>query len=497
MIAAVEFDNITKVFGGTVALEGVSLAVGEGECHALMGENGAGKSTLGKVLAGIHQPDGGMVRVRGAGHTFASPREALLAGIGMVHQELAFCPDLSVAENLSLGRYPKRWGFLLDRKKLVSQARVLLRDVAPDIDPVARMRDLSVAQHQLVQIAGAIGTGASILVFDEPTSSLSEAEADRLFGQIERLRSIGVTVIFVSHRMSEVFQICDRISVLRDGRLVGTIPREKATQNSVIEMMIGRRLEEYFPQHLGKPAGEELLRVEDLSSEGKFREVSFSVHAGEIVGVAGLVGSGRSEVARALFGLDPRARGKIVLCGEDVSHRPLRRRMAAGMALVPEDRKRQGLALLLSCRLNFSLPLLDRIRWLGFLNRRAERRLLDTQFRKLNIRAESFESAVGSLSGGNQQKVVLGKWLARDARVLLLDEPTRGVDVGAKAAIHSLIDDLAAQGRGIVLISSELPEILNLSTRIHVMRAGRFVRELPRAGARQEHLLRLMSGLDE
>jgi len=492
----IEFNNICKSFGGTVALDNVSLSLERGEVHALMGENGAGKSTLGKVLAGLLRPDHGTVIVNGAPVRFPSPREAQLAGIGMVHQELAYCPDLTVAENLALGRYPRRWRVLLDRAAMVQHARRMLADIAPELDPSHSMRDLSVAQHQMVQIAAAVNSGATILIFDEPTSSLSEPEAQRLFRLIARLKEGGVTVLYVSHRMAEVFSLCDRISVLRDGRLVGTAMGREVDQNAIVRMMIGRQLEEYFPGHPGTPAGREVLRVDSLSSPGLFNDVSFTVHAGEILGIAGLVGSGRSQVAAAIFGLDPHARGSIRIDGRDVTRASVRSRMRAGIALVPEDRKRQGLALMLSCRVNFSLTLLDLLRRWIFLGLHTEHRMLTEAFRTLSIKAASFENPVSSLSGGNQQKVVLAKWLARAFSLLILDEPTRGVDVGAKAAIYAFIEDLARQGRAIILISSELPEVINLSTRILVMRAGGVVGEVQKRDATQESLMRMMSGLD-
>jgi len=490
----IQFEHITKTFGGTVALDDISMSFAKGECHALMGENGAGKSTLGKILAGIHSPDTGTIRFAGSSVRFSSPRDARTAGIGMVHQELAFCPDLTVAENLTLGCSPRRF-FFIDRRRLNEQAKSLLREIAPEVDPAVPMRSLSVAQVQLVQIAAAVGTGAHTLVFDEPTSSLSESETARLFSLIRRLRGKNVTIIYVSHRMSEVFEICERISVLRDGRIVGTVSRSAATRDMVIGMMIGRTIDEYFPAHLDAEPGEELLRVERFSSPRKFQNISFAVRSGEIVGIAGLVGSGRSELAQAVFGLDRGSRGRIVLQGADISRFSLRRRMKAGIALVPEDRKRQGLALLLSCRMNFSLTILDQLRRFLFLNRRAENERMNTFFGRLKIKMASPESPAGSLSGGNQQKIVLAKWLARNAKLLILDEPTRGVDVGAKAAIHAFIDGLAREGMGIVLISSELPEVLNLSTRILVMRGGTLVGEIPRREATQERLMLMMSGL--
>ena len=492
----IQFNNICKSFGGTVALDNVSLSLERGEVHALMGENGAGKSTLGRVLAGLLRPDHGTVLVDGAQVRFPSPREAQKAGIGMVHQELAYCPDLTVAENLTLGHYPHRWRVLLDRTAMVRRAREMLADIAPELNPSRVMRDLSVAQHQMVQIAAAVNSGATILVFDEPTSSLSEPEAHRLFDLITRLKERGVTILYVSHRMAEVFSLCDRISVLRDGRMVGTVVGREADQNAIVRMMIGRQIEEYFPGHRGSPTGREVLRVDSLSSPGAFHDVSFGVREGEILGIAGLVGSGRSEMAAAVFGLDPRARGSIRLDGRDISRSSVRARMRAGIALVPEDRKHQGLALMLSCRVNFSLTLPDLLRRWMFLRLPTEQTMLTEAFRKLSIKAASFESPVSSLSGGNQQKVVLAKWLGRRSSLLILDEPTRGVDVGAKVAIYALIEDLARQGRGIILISSELPEVINLSTRILVMRAGAIVGEVQKRDATQDRLMRMMSGLE-
>ena len=491
----VHIDNIAKTFGGTTALDGVSLTFAQGEVHALMGENGAGKSTLGKILAGIHQPDRGNITLRGRRVRFASPRDARRAGIAMVHQELACCPDLSVAENLALGRYPRRALAFVDHRAMRINADRLMSDIGARVDVQTPMRDLAVAAHQLTQVAAAVGSGAHILIFDEPTSALSEADSELLLTLIRRLRDRGVTIIYVSHRMPEVFALADRISVLRDGRVIGTLSREEATEDAVVKLMIGRRLNEYFPSHLDAELGPVVLQVDRLHSPGKFHDISLSVRAGEIVGLAGLVGAGRSELATALFGLDPSARGTILLGDADISRASVQSRMRAGLGFVPEDRKRQGLALQLSCRMNFSLPVLALLTRFGFMRRRKESAMLAKSFRDLDIKAPSFESPAGSLSGGNQQKIVLAKWLARSSRILLLDEPTRGVDVGAKAAIHGLITALAREGVAILLVSSELPEVLNLSHRIIVMREGRLAGEVPRTAASQNLLLRLMSGL--
>ena len=492
----IHFEHITKTFTGVTALNDVSLTIARGECHALMGENGAGKSTLGKVLAGIYRPDSGVIRIDGKEMTFRSPKDANKAGIGMVHQELAFCPDLSVAENLSMGQYPRRMGLLLNRRTMRRRARELLGRIGIDLDVNAPMRSLSTAQEQLVQIASAVGTGADVLVFDEPTSSLSEPEAQRLFQLIEQLKSRGVTMIYVSHRMPEVFRLCDRISVLRDGRYVGTLDRASASEDEVVRMMIGRSVEAYLPQHSTGERGQVVLSVRDLSSPGKFRDVNFDVHAGEIVGFAGLVGAGRSEIAKAVFGLDPNSAGHIELQGKPLPPSKVRTAIHRGIGLVPEDRKRQGLVLGMGGRQNFSLSMLDRLRRLGLLDKSREKREAAEYFEKLRVKTPSLDAPVAGLSGGNQQKVALAKWLGRGSRLLIVDEPTRGVDVGAKAAIHALLDNLACQGVAILLISSELPEVIALSTRILVVRDGRLAGEIKHADATQDRVLRMMAGIN-
>jgi ABC-type sugar transport system ATPase subunit len=490
----IEFQSITKKFAGVTALDAVSFTIACGECHALMGENGAGKSTLGKVLAGIHRVDGGQMLIEGVPQNFHSPAAAMKAGVGMVHQELAFCPDLSVAENLNMGQYPSRFG-LLDRRTMNRRAEELLAKIGASIDVTRNMRELSTAQEQLVQISSAVGTGAKILVFDEPTSSLSEPEAQQLFKLIDQLKSRGVTIIYVSHRMPEVFRLCDRVSVLRDGKYVGTVDRAEATQDRVVQMMIGRSVADYFPQHLSDKVGDTLLNVRNLSSPGRFRDVSFDVRRGEIVGFAGLVGAGRSEIAKAIFGLDKAAAGQVTLDGEPLELGSIRKSIRRGIGLVPEDRKRQGLVLMMSCRANASMAVLDRLRRMGLLDYRREKEEAGKLFAQMRVKTPTMETPVAALSGGNQQKVAVAKWLIRNCKLLIVDEPTRGVDIGAKAAIHQLLDDLARGGVGIMLISSELPEVINLSTRILVMREGHLVGEIPRQSATQEGVLRLMAGV--
>ncbi len=491
----IQFRSVSKSFGGVAALSGVTLSIARGECHGLMGENGAGKSTLGKVLAGIHRPDQGGLSIDGQPQVFSSPRDALAAGVAMVHQELAFCPDLSVAENLCLGRIPRKWG-MVDRESMEHRAKKLLAAIGVDLDVHATMRELSTAQEQLVQIAAALGTEPRILIFDEPTSSLSQPEAERLFELIEALKARGLTIIYVSHRMPELFRLCDRISVLRDGRYAGELAAEAMTESAVVRLMIGRDLDHCVPEHLSSAVGEPVLTVRHLSSPGRFQDMSFEVRAGEIVGFAGLVGAGRSEIARALFGLDPRANGEVTIKGERLKVGSIQESLKAGISLVPEDRKRQGCVLGMSCLENISMAVLPELSRSGLLDRSSERSLAGKSFLDLSIKAASIDAPVQSLSGGNQQKVVLAKWLARKGRVLIVDEPTRGVDVGAKAAIHALIDRLACEGFAILLISSELPELVHLSSRVIVMREGRQVGELAREAVTQESVLRLMSAAE-
>ncbi|MGH7712209.1 MAG: sugar ABC transporter ATP-binding protein [Gemmatimonadaceae bacterium] len=491
---AVRFEGITKAFPGVTALSDVTLEVAAGSCHALCGENGAGKSTLGKILAGIHRPDAGQLIVDGHARRFTSPRDALEAGIGMVHQELAFCPNLSVAENLCLGALPTRRG-LVSPNDMALRAREMLAEIGTTLDVSRQLGELTVAQQQLVQIAAAVGGGARIIVFDEPTSSLSQADAERLYELIQRLQERGVTCIYVSHRMPEIFRICDAVSVLRDGRHVATRPIAGLTQDELIQLVIGRPLSEYFPDLTKQARGAEVVRATGLSSPGRFQDISFSVRAGEVVGLAGLVGAGRSELASAIFGLDSNVRGELTIDGRAVRLHSPRDAIRRGVGLVPEDRKRQGIVPSASSLHNISLATLKRLARLTWLRLASERAQGRTFFDRLRVRAPSVDAVVAGLSGGNQQKVVLARWLAARSRLLILDEPTRGVDVGAKAEIHGLVRELAAQGTAILLISSELPEILSLSDRILVLREGRLVGEVSREAATQDGLLRLMAGL--
>ena len=492
--AGVRFDGVTKRFPGVVALDRVSFEIAAGSCHALCGENGAGKSTLGKLLAGVYTPDEGRVIVGDRPVRFTSPTDALQSGVAMVHQELSFCENLSVAENLCLGSLPSRRGFV-SRREMHRRAEAMLAPIDVALDVTRAVGSLTIGQQQMLQIASAIGQGARLIVFDEPTSSLSQHEAERLYSIIGRLRERGVTCIYVSHRLEEIFLLCDAITVLRDGRHVATRPAAEIDRAALVEMMIGRRLEEYFPAHARAEPGEELLRVARLSSPAGFADVSFTLRAGEVIGFAGLVGAGRSEVASAIYGLDRHSTGDVWVRGQRAAASSAAQAIALGIGLVPEDRKRQGLVLSMDVLNNATLSILPRLARLGFITRAGERQVAQPYFERLRVKTPRLDTLVAALSGGNQQKIVLTKWLAARCPILILDEPTRGVDVGAKAEIHALIDELAAAGNGIILISSEMPEVLNLSTRILVFRAGRVVGELSRAEASQETLMRLMAGV--
>ena len=507
--------KVGKRFPGVVALRNVSFEVAAGSCHALVGENGAGKSTLGRILAGLYRPDEGQIDLEGRTCRFSSPREAQQAGIGLVHQELSYCPNLTVAENLCLSALPRR-GPWLDRAAMRERTRRFLEAVGAACDPDEELGRLTNGQVQLVQIAAVLASGARVLILDEPTSSLSLAESRTLEELMARWRQQGATILYVSHRMEEIFRLCDTATVLRDGEHVATLPLAHTSPDELVHLMIGRTLGTCRPAHLDRPVGAERLRVEAVSSQGRFREVSFSLHAGEVLGMAGLVGSGRSEVAQGIFGMDPAMTGRVFVDGIPVTIRNPQQAFARGIGLVTEDRKRLGTVPEMSCGENLTLSALDcpggrsswtravRCPWCSqraeclrmwnWLRRAQERQWVREFFTRLRVRAASPDVPITTLSGGNQQKVVLAKCLARRCRVLMLDEPTRGVDVGAKAEIHRLIDELASAGQAVLIISSELPEILHLSTRVLVMRQGRVAGLLNRAEATQEKIMQLMAG---
>jgi ABC-type sugar transport system ATPase subunit len=489
------FRGLTKRFPGVLALDNVSFDVERGTCHALVGENGAGKSTLGKILAGVYVADEGEIILDGKSIHATTPLAARKLGIAMVHQELAFCPNLTIAENLCLGELPHRAGWL-DRRRMRDQARAMLQEIEADLDVDRPIGQLSTGQEQLVQIAAALGTRAQVIVMDEPTSSLSVRESEHLFLLLAKLKQRGFTVIYVSHRLEEIFRLCDAVTVLRDGQHIATEAISATSPDRIIHQMVGREIKQYTSQHLQREPGEELLRVEHLSSPGKFADVSFTLRAGEILGFAGLVGAGRSEVAQAIFGLDEEATGKIFVRGKELALGSVTTALRAGIGLLPEDRKRLGLILTMNCRENTSLAVLRRLSVGGFVRRREERLLTQRYVDRLRVKTASMETTAAALSGGNQQKIALAKWLARECGILIVDEPTRGVDVAAKAEIHHLLDELACQGLALLVVSSELPEVMNLSRRILVMRQGKVAGELARADFSQPSLLRLMAGVE-
>jgi ABC-type sugar transport system ATPase subunit len=491
-----EFQNITKRFPGVLALDGVSFGVERGSCHALIGENGAGKSTLGKILAGVYTADSGTISLDSQEIQSANPLIARKLGIAIVHQELAFCPNLTVAENLCLGDLPERAGWL-DRSSMKSRARAMLDEIGANIDVTSPISELSTGQEQMVQIAAALGVNARVVVMDEPTSSLSVRESEHLFELLDHLKQRGITVIYVSHRMEEIFRLCDSITVLRDGRHVATEKIAVTNPDRIIHQMVGREVLFHQAKHLERELRAERLRVENLSSPGKFRNVSFTLRAGEVLGFAGLIGAGRSEVAQAIFGLDPRSTGKVFVHGKELPSHSVDAALDAGLGLLPEDRKRLGLVLTMNCRENTSLATLSSgtLTNLGFIRARAEKSLAQKYADRLRVKTPSMDSIIAGLSGGNQQKIALAKWLARECDILIVDEPTRGVDVGAKAEIHQLLDELACNGLAILVISSELPEVMNLSRRILVFREGNIVSEVQRKDFSQPNLMRFMAGV--
>jgi ABC-type sugar transport system ATPase subunit len=494
-VSFLEFKRLRKRFPGVQALDDVSFAVERVSCHAVIGENGAGKSTLGKILAGVYTPDEGEIWLEGVRIEPANPMAARRVGVAIVHQELAFCPNLSVAENLCLGSLPARAGWV-NRREMQRVANRMLQTIEADIDPDLLMDQLSTGQEQMVQIAAAVGMDARVIVMDEPTSSLSLHESEHLFRLLGQLRRREVTVLYISHRMEEIFQLCNHVSVLRDGRHIATEPIAHTSPNRVIQLMIGREVSHFEPHHVQQTLGPELLRVENLSSPGKFEKISFSLRRGEVLGFAGLVGSGRSEIAQAVFGADSAAKGRAYIRGKELTLGSVRGALRARIGLLPEDRKRQGLVLTMNCRENGSLAILPRISFGGFLQMKQEQALVGEYTQQLRVKAPSLEVSIAVLSGGNQQKIALLKWLVRQCELLIIDEPTRGIDVGAKAEIHQLLDELACQGIAIWLISSELPELINLSRRILVLRRGKLVGELQRQDFSQPSLMRLMAGVE-
>ena len=484
--------GIVKHFPGVLALQDVNFDVRRGEVHALVGENGAGKSTLMKIVSGVYIRDAGEMSFKGNPVNFTTPRQAQVAGIATIYQELNQVPQLSITENIFLGAEIKR-GPLLDWKEMHERARQLLGKLRLEIDPRKPVSTLGVGVQQMVEVAKALHHHADLIIMDEPTSALSVTEIEELFEIISELKASGVSVVYISHHLEETFEVSDRITVLRDGRHVATQPTDSLDVETLISMMVGRALSEKYPKEI-VPRGPEVLRVEGLNQGTRLHDISFSAYAGEVLGIAGLVGAGRTELVRAVFGADMIDSGTVYIDGRPVTIRSPRDAIRHGIGLLTEDRKQQGLVLKLSTRENITLTVLNRLTRGLWTNRRVEAELAQRFIDSMAIKAASQSQPVIDLSGGTQQKVVLSKWMATEPRVLIFDEPTRGIDVGAKIEIYKLMNQLARQGVAILMISSELPEILGMSDRIMVIREGRIAGFLTREEATQEKIMEYATG---
>jgi rhamnose transport system ATP-binding protein len=480
--------NISKSFSGVHALRGVQFDLFPGEVHALLGENGAGKSTLVKVMTGVHQPDNGEIYLNGAQVHFSDARQSRQAGIAAIYQELSLFPDLDVAENIFAGRQPTKAGGRIDWRKLYQQADQLLASLGVQMNLRQKARSLSIAQQQMVEIARALSVNARILIMDEPTSSLTLNEVAELFRIVRHLRQEGTGIVFISHRLEELFELADRVTVLRDGAYVDTLPMTGVTRDDLIRLMVGRTITNMFPKQEVQ-AGEVMLKVENLTCSGLFQNISFELHKGEILGMAGLIGAGRTDVARAIFGVEPPDSGTIQLEGKKIRITSPQQAISLGLAYVPEDRQLHGLIPPMNITENISLPILPEYTRRGWLRDKRERSATFNAARQMEVRANNIFQKARELSGGNQQKVVLAKWLSTQPRILILDEPTRGIDVGTKAVIHALMSKLASEGMAILMISSELPEVLGMSDRIIVMHEGRMTASFARAEASQEKII--------
>ncbi|WP_150523140.1 sugar ABC transporter ATP-binding protein [Roseibium sediminis] len=492
---ALRLEGIVKTFPGVRALDNVSFSVLPGEVHALMGENGAGKSTLMKVLGGIYQPDEGQIVVSEQPTVMTSPLQAKSKGIVFIHQELSLAEELTVAENIYLGELPKKAFGLVDWQKLYAQTNVILEKLKVGFDAKTRVGDLSIANQQMVEIARALTVEAKAVIFDEPTASLTDAEKVVLFDVISDLQAHGVGIIYISHRMEEIFKITDRISVLRDGQYRGTLKTAETNEDEVTQLMIGRKLD-LSRNETHHDLGAVALEVRDLSCGKLFRNISFEVRKGEVVGFYGLVGAGRTEIAETLFGLREPTGGDILLNGEKVHVSSPADAIEKGISLVPEDRKGQGLVLGMNCRDNMTLPQVSDLKAGPFVAEGAEIAIFDQYRDRLDIRTPGWKQLVGNLSGGNQQKIVIGKWLSMHPDVLIVDEPTRGIDVGSKSEIHNLIRELASQGYAVIVISSEMPEVLRVSDRIVAMYSGEIIRTFTSQEVTEDNLIQAISGIN-
>ncbi|MBI4573738.1 MAG: sugar ABC transporter ATP-binding protein [candidate division NC10 bacterium] len=491
-----QFEGISKQFPGVKALEDVSFDLRRGEVHMLVGENGAGKSTLIKILAGAHRHDAGRIVINGQPAEIQNPAQALARGVSVIYQEFNLVPFLSVAQNIFLGREPRHPKIpgLIDHARMNAESRALLESLGVDIDPRTMVHYLGVAQQQMVEVVKALSVNAQIVVMDEPTSALTTREIEQLFAAIRRLTARGVGVIYISHRLEEVFQIGDRVTVLRDGKWIASMNVRDATMDVIIQAMVGRTIDRLFHRDFMTDKGQVALAVRNLHRHGVLQDINMTVRCGEIVGLAGLVGAGRTELARVIFGADPYDAGEVTIFGRTLRGSPVEC-VAIGVGFLPEDRKREGLALILPLRENVVMASLRRLFPSGIIRRAKERGVVSDFVKSLDIATPSINRMTKFLSGGTQQKVVLAKWLCTQSRFLIFDEPTRGIDVGAKAEIHQLMNELVKQGAAILMISSELPEALNMSDRIYVMHKGRITKELSREEATQEAILRHAMGV--
>ncbi|WP_240744486.1 sugar ABC transporter ATP-binding protein [Microbacterium sp. PF5] len=483
-----ELAGVQKAFGSVIALRSGTITVDPGSIHALVGENGAGKSTLVKIVAGLYQRDAGTFRLNGADVDFTSTAQSKAAGVAVIYQEPTLFPDLSVTENIFMGRQPLGRFGRIDRKAMRHEVERLFTRLGVTIDPDRPAEGLSIADQQVIEIAKAVSLDAALLIMDEPTAALSGVEVERLFAIARSLRDEGRGLIFISHRFDEVFALCDTVTVMRDGAYIATSAVADTTVDELVRQMVGREVAELFPKQEAA-IGEPLLEVEGLTSPGLFHDISFTVRAGEIVGLAGLVGAGRSEVARAVFGVDGYREGTVRMTGRRIPPRRPVDAMRAGLALVPEDRRKQGLVIESGVGGNITLAIRRRLARLGLLTTAMENRAAREWASRLEVKTHALDTVAATLSGGNQQKVVLAKWLATQPRGLLIDEPTRGIDVGTKSEVHRLLSQLAGQGMGILMISSELPEVLGMADRVLVMREGRITAEIPRSEATSENVM--------
>lgn len=492
-VKLLEMKQITKSFPGVKALEEVNFELESGEVHALLGENGAGKSTLMKILGGIYNTDQGQIFVDEKELVINDVKEAQEHGISIIHQELALVPYLSIAENIFLGREPKKKSGLINFNKIFSEAQSLIESFGLNMDARRDVRHLTVAQQQMVEIIKAVSFNAKIIVMDEPTSSLTDKEVEFLFDTIRNLKENGVGIIYISHRMEELFAISDRITVLRDGEYVGTVDTDSTSHDELVSMMVGRNLENFYVRDYIEP-GAKIFEVKNLSKKNVLKDISFDLKEGEILGFSGLVGAGRSELMKCIFGLDSFEEGKIIVDGKEVEIKTPKEAIASGIAYVPENRREEGLFLEQSVRYNTSITILDRFINKLKVNHNIENNEVDNYVKSLSIRTPSREQGVGKLSGGNQQKVLIAKWLATGPKVLIVDEPTRGVDVGAKAEIYTIMNELVKTGVSIIMISSDLPEVINMSDRVVVMESGKINAILDREEFSQEIIMHYATG---